>query len=100
MVVSSRGRRFGSSDRLVRVRDPIVLQPTFPRFLSLGEPFEIPVSVRNDTGKDASSRSRSRSRPDRAAAGKERPIEVPNGAERLVYFPARSGENGGDAHVE
>ena len=101
MVVSSRGRRFGSADHMVRVRDPIVVQPTFPRFLSLDETFQIPVSVRNDTGRDAPFKvTLAVTGPVDLPQGKVLSIDVPNGAERLVYFPAKTGENGGDVHFE
>jgi uncharacterized protein YfaS (alpha-2-macroglobulin family) len=41
--------QFGSSDALVIVRDPIVMLPTAPRFVSTGDTFSLPVTVRNDT---------------------------------------------------
>lgn len=50
MAVAADGARFGSTDGLVRVRDPLVLTPTLPRVLSFGERLEVPVVLRNDTG--------------------------------------------------
>jgi uncharacterized protein YfaS (alpha-2-macroglobulin family) len=44
--------QYGSSDALVRVHDPIVLMPTVPRFVSTGDSFSLPVTVRNDTPKN------------------------------------------------
>ncbi len=44
--------QYGSSDTLVRVHDPIVVMPTVPRFVSTGDSFSLPVTVRNDTPKN------------------------------------------------
>jgi alpha-2-macroglobulin len=51
MAVAFAGERFGSSERYVTVREPIVVTPTFPRFVSGGDRFTVPVSVFNGTGK-------------------------------------------------
>jgi uncharacterized protein YfaS (alpha-2-macroglobulin family) len=50
MAVASAGDRFGAGARDVVVRDPIVLTPTFPRFLGPGDEVRIPVTVFNGTG--------------------------------------------------
>lgn len=47
MVVASSKTRFGSGEKLVRVRDPIVLTPNLPRFLAPGDTLSIPVQVFN-----------------------------------------------------
>ncbi|MEM9293337.1 MAG: MG2 domain-containing protein [Acidobacteriota bacterium] len=49
MAVAADGRRFGSSEQAVRVRDPLVLLPTVPRALAPGERVEVPVTVRYDS---------------------------------------------------
>ncbi len=51
MAVASSGASFGSAQKKVLVRDPIVLTPTLPRFLAPKDQFVIPVSVFNGTGK-------------------------------------------------
>jgi uncharacterized protein YfaS (alpha-2-macroglobulin family) len=56
MAVANGVRSFGAAEGLVRVRDPLVLLPTFPRFLSFGERLELPVTLRNDTGRAGSFR--------------------------------------------
>jgi uncharacterized protein YfaS (alpha-2-macroglobulin family) len=43
--------QYGSGDALVRVHDPVVVMPTLPRFVSTGDAFSLPVTVRNDTAK-------------------------------------------------
>jgi uncharacterized protein YfaS (alpha-2-macroglobulin family) len=51
MAVSFSGNRFGSAREDVKVFDPIVLTPTFPRFMAGGDTFQVPVSIFNGTGK-------------------------------------------------
>ena len=51
MAVASDRHRFAAAEATTRVRDPLVLTPTLPRILSFGETLEVPVTVRNDTGR-------------------------------------------------
>ena len=50
MAVSFSGNRFGSARKDVKVFDPIVLTPTFPRFIAGGDRFQVPVNIFNGTG--------------------------------------------------
>ncbi len=47
MAVSFSDDEFGSSRKDVIVREPIVLTPTFPRFIASGDRFQAPVSIYN-----------------------------------------------------
>lgn len=49
MAVSFSEDEFGSARKDVIVRDPIVLTPTFPRFIASGDRFIVPVNVFNGT---------------------------------------------------
>ena len=40
------------AETFMKVREPVVLTPTFPRFLSGGDRIQFPVSVFNGTGRD------------------------------------------------
>ncbi|MET0403592.1 MAG: MG2 domain-containing protein [Cystobacter sp.] len=51
MVVTSGPKRIGHASKQVLVRDPLVLQTTLPRFLSMGDEIQIPVFVTNLSGK-------------------------------------------------
>ncbi|MGE5604155.1 MAG: MG2 domain-containing protein [Bacteroidota bacterium] len=51
MAVAMSGDDFGSAQQKVLVRDPIVLTPTFPRFVAPRDRFAVPVGVFNNTGK-------------------------------------------------
>lgn len=51
MAVVSSGDDFGSVQKKILVRDPIVMTPTFPRFVAPGDEFTASVSVFNGTGR-------------------------------------------------
>lgn len=51
MAVSFAGDEFASARKDIKVFDPIVLTPTFPRFVAGGDDFQVPVSIFNGTGK-------------------------------------------------
>ena len=44
--------RFGHGDTTVRVRKPLMVRPSLPRFLNFGDAFEASVMVDNQTGDD------------------------------------------------
>jgi uncharacterized protein YfaS (alpha-2-macroglobulin family) len=50
MLVAVEKERFGSGEREVTIRDPLVLTPTLPRFLAPLDRVEVPVEVFNGTG--------------------------------------------------
>lgn len=52
MAVAFSNASYGSAEKFTKVREPVVLTPTFPRFLSGGDRIQFPVSVHNGTGKD------------------------------------------------
>ncbi|HUG44009.1 MAG TPA: MG2 domain-containing protein [Acidobacteriota bacterium] len=101
MVLAHGVDRFASQEAVVRVRDPLLLLPTFPRFLSFEERLQLPVSVRNDTGGEAEVTVRmSASGPVQAIGEAVRRLTVPNGAERLLYFHLQTGGAQGQAAIE
>ncbi len=98
MAVAAAGDRFGSADSTTRVRDPLVLTPTLPRILSFGETLEIPVTLRNDTGRPGRFELALTVTGAAAVDGEPgRAIEIPNAAERTVYFAVKSGLEEGSA---
>lgn len=98
MAVAADGRRFGSAQRLVRIRDPLVLTPTLPRVLSFGERLQLPVILRNDTGEDGQFILRlavdgeAKAGPENAAQ-----LDVPSGRERTAWFTVTTGTDTGQA---
>lgn len=98
MAIAADGRRFGSAERKVLVRDPIVLTPTVPRFLSFGEHVRIPVTVRNDTAREAEiAVSLAASGAAELDGESPRRVRVPAGREATVYFGVKTGTRSGAA---
>jgi alpha-2-macroglobulin len=100
MAVAMDGPRFASDAAPVRVRDRVVVLPTLPRFLQLGDRLQVPVTVRNDTGADGEfevgmKMELAGAEPVTAAAR----TQVANGGEATVYLPLAVGERPGLAHL-
>ncbi|MGH9380429.1 MAG: alpha-2-macroglobulin family protein [Thermoanaerobaculia bacterium] len=101
MAVSYAGRRFGAESASARVRDPLVVLPTFPRFLSFEETAEIPVTVRNDTGRDGSFEvSLATSGAVRIDGEAKQPVQIEEGAEQTVHFRVASAPRTGTVTME
>lgn len=52
MAIAATGRKVASTQAAVKVRDPLSIQTTTPRFLTAGDSVQIPVFVTNTTGKE------------------------------------------------
>ena len=52
MAVAFAGVDYGATEAYLTVREPIVLTPTFPRFLAGGDKIRVPVTLFNGTGED------------------------------------------------
>jgi uncharacterized protein YfaS (alpha-2-macroglobulin family) len=52
MAVASSEKDFGSGDAQVKVKQPLMVEPSLPRFLAPSDQFVVPVSIFNETGKD------------------------------------------------
>jgi uncharacterized protein YfaS (alpha-2-macroglobulin family) len=75
MAVVHRGHRFGSSEAMVRVHDPLVVTATPPRFVAVGDQVSVPVTLRNDTGRAGKFAINTTS------------IDIPTGMEKTIYLP-------------
>lgn len=92
MAAGLAGRKFASAEAKTLVKSPLVLLPSFPRFLAFGDKVELPVTVRNDTGKPGSfAVSLTASGPARAAEP-TRNVTIGSGAAVTVTFPVTAGE--------
>ncbi len=49
MAVAFSGPDYGSATEQIQVREPVVITPSFPRFLSGGDQIRVPVSIYNGT---------------------------------------------------
>ncbi len=102
MAVAIDGDRFGSGEKGLVVRDRVVALPTLPRFLQLGDRLEVPVAVRNDTGRDgefevAMTFEQPGQQPGGGPETLSRRLAVANGSEGLVYLPLIAGQVAGVA---
>jgi len=93
MAVAYQGKQFGSAAQTTRVRTPLVVLPTFPRFLSFQETVQIPVTVRNDTGKEGTF-SIALVTEGAVSIEKEatQSLVIAHNAEKTVYFTIKSGD--------
>jgi hypothetical protein len=78
--------RFGHADATVRVRKPIMLRPSLPRFANLGDRFQASVMVDNQTGEAQQVLVGTRGLNVKLAGETERTVDVPAGEAREVRF--------------
>jgi len=96
MAVTADGREFGSGRTDVFVRDPIVVKPTFPRFLASGDRFSVPVSIYNGTGGDASIKVTLETSGLTSVEGdKSKSVLVADGKESMVFFKVDTAQGTG-----
>jgi len=97
MVVAASKEKFGSAEADVTVRNPIVLTPTIPRFVSSNDDFLVPVTVFNGTGNTADIRLtlEQTSNLDLEVLEPSRTITIPDRGEESVSFRVRTGRGMG-----
>ncbi|MCK4257480.1 MAG: hypothetical protein KAX49_00785 [Halanaerobiales bacterium] len=87
MAVAFDGSRFGNERTKVIVRDPIVLTPTYPRFVAGTDKFQIPVGVYNGTGEDGEfSVKLNADGPVDILNETEKKVILDAGQEKMIYF--------------
>ena len=97
MAVAHNGKQFGSASYTTKVRDPVVLLPTYPRFLSFQETAQLPVTVRNDTGKDGNfSVTLATEGLVKVEGDTTQTVTVAQAKEQTIYFTLKSGNRAGD----
>lgn len=97
MAVSSLHKRFGASDKLVRVKAPLTLNPSAPRFLSLKDTVEIPTTLRNDGPADAEFVLTAKVDGPAKLLEDTKTLAVKKGSEGLTSFIVRTGQTEGGA---
>ncbi len=99
MAVAFDHARYGSASKNVTVSDPIVLTPTFPRFVAGKDSFDIPVNLYNGTEKEGSVTVRlAVDGPVRILSPEERTVTVPAKREKPVKFVCRADNEMGALH--
>ncbi|WP_027184676.1 alpha-2-macroglobulin family protein [Desulfovibrio inopinatus] len=97
MAVASDGERFGSTDNTVLVKSPLVLMPTFPRFLAMGDIADVPITVRNDTDADGEFLVQLAAKGPVHLTQSEMRISIPHGKEKTVFFKVQADQAEGQA---
>lgn len=96
MAVAFAGDKFGSVQKNVFVREPIVLTPTFPRFIGSTDELVVPVSVYNGTGSDADfDVNLTATGPINVIGKQTESVRVPKGKELPVYFTIKGEQSMG-----
>ena len=80
MVLGVEGNKFGASAYHVKVADPVVVEPSFPRFLAPGDKFDVPVLIYNNT--------KDREKIDVALSVEEGPVAIDGEAAQSLDLPA------------
>jgi uncharacterized protein YfaS (alpha-2-macroglobulin family) len=93
-IDSEEADRFGSGDAQVRVRKPIMLRPSLPRFTNYGDAFQASVMVDNQTGDDQKVLVGTRGLNVTIGADDQKFVDIPAGESREVRFPMKTQEVG------
>ncbi|MGB3729385.1 MAG: alpha-2-macroglobulin family protein, partial [Thermodesulfobacteriota bacterium] len=115
MATAIKGKQFGSSDSYTRVKSPIVILPTVPRFISLNDKVVLPVSVRNDTESDGTINEKllsegpvtvskyeivdSGNDNSTQSSKAELNVDIPRGGEKTVYFELDTSDTTGGVQL-
>jgi hypothetical protein len=101
MVVSAGEDDFGSAETDIQVAEPVMVKPTFPRFLSSGDKFIIPVSVFNTSGNDGMAKITIETSEGFAIVSqKEIEVNVKDKAEGFVQFEFKAPVLPGKGHIK
>ncbi len=88
MAVASAKARMGSGSEFMTVRDPLVLQPTLPRFLTQGDKFQFPVAITNLSGKEQTVSIEVAPGPLVVLSAGKQSLTIPDGQMRTARFDA------------
>ena len=96
MAVAFDGQCFGSAESKTIVRDPVVLTPTFPRFVAPQDRFIVPVAVFNGTGQAGEFKLRLSSEGPVTLESKPLvTLELGPEEEQIAYFQFKAGKGMG-----
>lgn len=96
MAAAFGGDRFGSTEKHVYVREPLVLTPTFPRFLSSTDELIVPVGIYNGTGRDGRFTVSVKTEGPATVLGEvTQTLQVSGGREAQAYFRIKAGDGMG-----
>ena len=97
MAAGLSGRRFAGTEARTLVKSPLVLLPSFPRFLSFGDRAQATATVRNDTGKNDTFTVTLGASGPASVAERTKTLTIPKGGTGLAVFEVAAGQNEGIA---
>ena len=93
MAVAFADNNFGNLEKKVLVREPIVLTPTFPRFVASGDNFVVPVNIFNGTGKAGTFEATMKvNGPAKLVQAEIQNVKIAKGSEGQVFFEVQTEE--------
>lgn len=99
VAVGNQGKSFGVGTGMTRVRTPLVLTPTLPRFLALGDTLELPMTVRNDTPSKGEFTLNATISGPATLGAMPAPITLETGQQKTVYLPLTCGNAEGKVEL-
>lgn len=100
MATAYKGKQFGSSDKEMKVADPLVISSSLPRFLSPGDVAEVTVTLTNTTAKPLSANLKiNTSGPVSAGSPEKSSIQVPANSEIQTSYALTAGNTTGGAII-
>ncbi len=99
MAVAYKGSRFGSSQKAMKIADPIVITPALPRFLSPNDVITMPITAFNTTEKPVTLKFNIAATGGIAVLQPEAQLEVGSNQERFVNVTLKAGNEVGKASV-
>ncbi|MEO6168088.1 MAG: MG2 domain-containing protein, partial [Chitinophagales bacterium] len=87
MAVAYKDNTFGSSEKIIKVADPIVISTSLPRFLSPKDTISVPVTLSNTTSKAAQVMAQiAITGPMKIAGTSQQSVTIPANSEARVEF--------------
>lgn len=100
MAVAFKGDRFGSAEQPMKIADDIILQPSIPRLLSVGDTLVMPVSVMNTTDRAGSAQVKLEVEgPVELLSDRSRAVQVDAMGTKTAYFTLRGKDEIGTAKI-
>ena len=91
MAIACNAQRMGSAQGTVKVKRPLIVQPSLPRFLAPGDECEMSVNIFNETGKDVTAKLNVTCGGPLSTTKAEQQVDIKQGASALVFVPVVAG---------
>jgi len=100
MAVAYNASQIGSGDSSVLVKRDLIVQPSLPRFLAIGDACEASVMLYNESGSPLTARVRTTCGGPLRAEGIEQTVELPAGGSHRVMISLTAGPGPGVARCQ